>query len=121
MLFTNYSIKSSADKLLVYITLFLSSCLKRECCALQLKLNSRSATEIVLQSMLSFCCSAGLSDSKPCREEAERLLFTLAHETFRLPGEFGFCLGGLVSAPINKQEAGATEHHPRSGACCTSI
>ena len=39
VLFTNYSIKSSADKLLVYITLFLSSCLKRECCSLQLQLH----------------------------------------------------------------------------------
>ena len=119
MLFTNFSIKSSADKLLVYITLFLSSCLKRECCALQLELASCSATGIVLQSMLSFCCSAGLSDSKPCREEAAKQLFTLAHETFRLPGDFGFCLGGLVSAPTNKRAAGATEHQlfPRSGAC----
>ena len=50
VLFTNYSIKSSADKLLVYITLFLSSCLKRECCALQLKLPCCSATKIVLLS-----------------------------------------------------------------------
>ena len=70
---------------------------------------SCSSTDIVLQSMLSFRCFAGLSDCKPCREEAEKQLFTLAHETFRLPGELGFCLGGLVSAPINKQEAGATE------------
>ena len=47
VLFTNYSIKSSADKLLVYITLFLSSCLKRECCTLLLKLTSCGAMEII--------------------------------------------------------------------------
>ena len=70
VLFTNYSIKSSADKLLVYITLFLSSCLKRECCALQLKLTSYSATEMVLQQLLSFaalqdCQTASLAGRRP--------------------------------------------------------
>ena len=70
MLFTNYSINSSADKLLVYITLFLSACLKRECCALQLKLTSCIVTEVGLQSIkrlaaLQGCQTASLAGTRP--------------------------------------------------------
>lgn len=37
---------------------------------------------------------------------AETLLFQLAHEPFKLPGDSGFTLGGLLSPPADKQEEG---------------
>ena len=37
---------------------------------------------------------------------AEILLFQLAHEPFKLPGDSGFTLGGLLSPPADKEEEG---------------
>lgn len=57
---------------------------------------------------------------------AEALLFQLAHEPFKLPGDSGFTLGGLLSPPADKEEEGlswaqfvvhspSTDHSPLAG------
>ncbi|KAK9805121.1 hypothetical protein WJX72_000253 [[Myrmecia] bisecta] len=74
ILFRTFDVQSPADKLLIYLTLFINLCLKR------------------------------LSESKASPQQAEKQLFSLAHDEFSLPGEPGFVLGGLMSAPANKAE-----------------
>lgn len=44
---------------------------------------------------------------------AETLLFQLAHEPFKLPGDSGFPLGGLLSPPADRQEEGVTRTYLR--------
>lgn len=39
------------------------------------------------------------------KADAEKLLYTLALENFPIPGDAKFVLGGLVSAPANRQDA----------------
>lgn len=54
--------------------------------------------------------AAGLVERKPLpsKEDAKTLLFYLAHEQFVLPGQPGFVLGGLMTAPASPKEAGET-------------
>ncbi|GFR48650.1 hypothetical protein Agub_g10604 [Astrephomene gubernaculifera] len=75
-LFKSFDIRGPGDKLLVYLIMFISSCLRR------------------------------IADRKPTpnREEARSLLFSQAHDRFPLPGQAGFPLGALMSAPANKEE-----------------
>ena len=51
--------------------------------------------------------AAGLSDAKSGQEQAKSLLFKMAHEPFRIPGDANFALGGLVSAPATTSDGGA--------------
>ncbi len=37
---------------------------------------------------------------------ANALVFQLAHEVFKVPGDAGFALGGLLTPPVDKQEEG---------------
>ncbi|KXZ49947.1 ARPC3 protein [Gonium pectorale] len=75
-LFKSFDIRGPGDKLLVYLILFINSCLRR--------LNERKPP--------------------PGREEARALLFAHAHDRFPLPGQAGFPLGSLMSSPANKDE-----------------
>jgi len=49
---------------------------------------------------------AGVSSGKLGQQQAHSVLFQFAHEVFDLPGDASFTLGGLMSAPLNKEEAG---------------
>jgi len=40
---------------------------------------------------------------------ANALVFQLAHEVFKVPGDAGFALGGLLTPPMDKQEEGTDE------------
>jgi actin related protein 2/3 complex subunit 3 len=77
VLFRSFDVESPADKLLIYVTLFLSSCLRR-------------------------FAAAGAGGAA----EAERLAYAAAHEPFPYPGQAGFPLPGLFSAPQSKEEGG---------------
>eukprot|EP00271_Cylindrocystis_brebissonii_P018432 TRINITY_DN520_c0_g2_i1.p1 TRINITY_DN520_c0_g2~~TRINITY_DN520_c0_g2_i1.p1 ORF type:complete len:179 (+),score=39.43 TRINITY_DN520_c0_g2_i1:341-877(+) len=73
VLFRTFEVKSPADKLLIYLTLYINIALKK----------------------VEACKSEG---------EGARLLVNLANESFPIPGEAGFPLGGLLSAPQTKEE-----------------
>jgi len=75
ILFRNFDVTSNSDRLLVYLTLYISSVLKK----------------VV----------------KKSKAESEKLLYAYALENFALPGDAGFPLGGLVSKPATKGEAGS--------------
>ncbi|PNW78426.1 hypothetical protein CHLRE_09g397950v5 [Chlamydomonas reinhardtii] len=75
-LFKNFEFRGPGDKLLVYLIIFINSCLRR------------------------------LAERKPGppREEARQLLYAHAHDRFALPGQAGFPLSGLFTAPASREE-----------------
>lgn len=75
-LFRAFDVRGPGDKLLVYLILFISSCLRR------------------------------LAERKPppSKEEARQLLFSHAHDRFPLPGQAGFPLGGLMAAASGRDD-----------------
>lgn len=76
ILFRNFEVKGPGDRLLIYETLFITKCLLK------------------------------FSEKKPNKVDAEKLLYTTAIENFSLPGDKDFPLGGLVTAPKDRAEAG---------------
>ncbi|GIL55664.1 hypothetical protein Vafri_11209 [Volvox africanus] len=84
-LFRSFDIRGPGDKLLVYLILFINSCLRR------------------------------LTERKPVpnREEARTLIFALAHDRFPLPGQAGFPHGALMVPPANKEEEEAMRSYLR--------
>ncbi|CAD7698692.1 unnamed protein product [Ostreobium quekettii] len=74
--FKSFEVQGPADRLLVYLSMHIAACLER------------------------------LLDAKGGKEEAGRMLFMLAHETVRVPGEAGFGLSGLMAPPTEKAEQG---------------
>jgi actin related protein 2/3 complex subunit 3 len=77
VLFRKFEVKSSSDKLLIYLTLYINMCLKR---------------------------------IEGCRTEADgiKAIISLGLERFPIPGEAGFPLGGLLTPPKSREEAGRT-------------
>ncbi|PNH10086.1 Actin-related protein 2/3 complex subunit 3 [Tetrabaena socialis] len=75
-LFKTFDVRGPGDKLLVYLILFINSCLKR------------------------------LAERRPppSREEARTLLFSVAHDRFPMPSQAGFPLGSLMAQPASKEE-----------------
>jgi len=73
ILFHNFEVKGFADRLLIYITLYISACLG--------KLVHKS------------------------KGEADKILYSFAIENFAMPGDKTFALGGLCSAPANRNDA----------------
>ena len=53
-----------------------------------------------------YLVTTGIADTRLNKAAAETLLFQLAHEPFKAPGDSGFTLGGLLSAPADKEEEG---------------
>lgn len=51
---------------------------------------------------------AGLVASKVAEPESRSFLFKMAHERFRVPGEDGFVLNSLLTAPQTRNDAGTT-------------
>ena len=49
---------------------------------------------------------AGIADTRVNKAGANTLVFQLAHEPFKVPGDAGFALGGLLTTPVDKQEEG---------------
>jgi len=76
-LFRNFEIKGPADRTLIYGILFISDCLN--------KLGTRVSQN---------------------QQEATKTLNALALENFNIPGEPGFPLNPLYSAPASRQDAG---------------
>jgi actin related protein 2/3 complex subunit 3 len=75
VLFKNYEMKSDGDRTLVYLTFYVSLCLKK------------------------------IAEKKPQNlADADKLLFNQAQENFQKPGETGFVLGGFFSSPATSQE-----------------
>lgn len=52
---------------------------------------------------------AGIADTRVNKAGANALVFQLAHEVFKVPGDSGFALGGLLTPPVDKQEEGTAE------------
>lgn len=82
VLFKHFEVKGPADRVLIYITLYITKCLQR----------------------LEKC---------PNAMEGLKALTTMAHETFRTPGEVGFALGSFFPSPANSAEGGAQPAPPR--------
>lgn len=77
-LFRNFEIKGGADRLLIYLILFISQCLG----------------------------IIGASRTALSQNEAVKQLSTTAVDQFHLPGDAGFPLNNLYAAPANRMEAG---------------
>jgi actin related protein 2/3 complex subunit 3 len=73
-LFRNYEVKGYADRVIVYLTLYISQCLTH------------------------------LSRNQFDKDSALKELFQLAIKNFQVPGDKGFPLGGMVTAPQNRGE-----------------
>ena len=52
------------------------------------------------------------------KADANTLVFQLAHEAFKIPGDPNFALGGLLTAPGDKQEEGAVYSRMWHEPCC---
>jgi actin related protein 2/3 complex, subunit 3 len=76
ILFRNFEVNGSGDRLLIYLTLYISKCL------------------------------AKFAEKKPNKGDAEKLLYQTAIENFSLPGDKDFPLGGLVTPPKDRTETG---------------
>lgn len=75
VLFASFDIQGGADRLLVYLTLYIQQCL----CRLDAKGKSKA--------------------------EGQKIMFETAREAFPLPGETGWPLGGHFPTPKARQEA----------------
>jgi actin related protein 2/3 complex subunit 3 len=75
-MFRNFEVKGPADRVLIYLTLYISQA----------------------------CVKIGEKPIK--KTDAEKLLYNLAIENFALPGDKGFALGGIVTNPANRGETG---------------
>ncbi|TIC10330.1 ARP2/3 complex, 21 kDa p21-Arc subunit [Wallemia mellicola] len=73
-LFRNFEIKGGADRLLIYLILFISDCI------------------------------AKLSKTEPNVNEASKQLHTLAVDSFALPGEAGFPLNSLYAPAASRMD-----------------
>jgi len=74
ILFRNFEVKGGGDRLLIYLTLYISKCLLK------------------------------FAEKKPNKGDAEKLLYQTAIENFSLPGDKDFPLGGLVTPPKDRAE-----------------
>jgi actin related protein 2/3 complex, subunit 3 len=72
VLFRNFEVKGYADRVIVYLTLYISQCLTH------------------------------LSRNQYDKDSALKELFQLAIKAFQVPGDKGFPLGGMVTAPQNR-------------------
>lgn len=82
-LFRNFEINGPADRLLIYLTLFVSECLAK----------------------------IGASRIPPGPAEAKKTLTTLSLESFALPGDATFPLNSMYAAPANSMDSGAFLEH----------
>ncbi|WVR04762.1 hypothetical protein IAU60_001774 [Kwoniella sp. DSM 27419] len=78
-LFRNFEIKGPADRLMIYLILFISECLTK--------------------------LAPTPGRPSPGYQEALKQLQTLAVDTFALPGDAGFPLNSLYHAPASRSEA----------------
>jgi hypothetical protein len=103
-LFRTFEVRGPGDKLLLYLMLFIHACLRREARAVATGLHR--APHISANSATR--PRAGIADRKPppAYEDARSLLYSLAHESFPLPGQAGFPLGSLLPAPNGREQEG---------------
>ena len=87
VLFRKYAIQSDADKLLIYLTLYISQCLKR--------LHQSQAPSSSASSQ-----NNNNSSKKNLMTEGAKLLFALAHDHFDVTTG----LGGIINGPKTFQE-----------------
>ena len=78
VMFRNYEVEGPADRVLVYLTLYIHLCL----------------TKIANKS----------------KGDAVNTLYQLAISNFSIPGDSNFSLGGFVSNPANRGEAGKSNN-----------
>ena len=79
-LFRNFEIKGPADRLLIYLILFISECLTK--------------------------LAPHPGRPSPGYQEATKQLSTLSVDTFALPGDAAFPLNSLYHPPANRLDAG---------------
>lgn len=87
-LFRSFDINGPADRLLIYLTLFLSECLS--------KISTTNKGE-------------------PTLNEARKTLTSLALEAFALPGDASFPLNSMYAPPGNSSDAGQFEEWAQEG------
>ncbi|KAL7419322.1 subunit of the Arp2/3 complex [Cryptotrichosporon argae] len=80
-LFRNFEIKGPADRLLIYLILFISECLTK--------------------------VAPAPGRPSPSFQDAGKALATLAVDHFALPGDAGFPLNSMYHAPASRQDADA--------------
>lgn len=93
VLFSNFEIQGGADRVLVYGTLYVHACLKK-----MENLNHEQGKHKEREFLYYFI--------EILFEIAKRTLQTYAVDTFSLPGDSGFPLGGMTPAPKNSDERG---------------
>ena len=81
-MFRNYDVQGPADRVLVYLTLYIHLCLT--------KITGKS------------------------KGDAKNALYQLAISNFSIPGDSNFTLGGFVSNPANRGEAGKSDTFGRN-------
>ena len=77
VMFRNYDVEGPADRVLVYLTLYIHLCLT--------KITNKS------------------------KGDAVNTLYQLAISNFAIPGDSNFSLGGFVTNPANRSDAGTVE------------
>ena len=75
VLFRTYDVQGAGDKMLIYLTMFVSQCLKR------------------------------MANAQNRKEGSKQIATLMGDASCKLPGDSGFLLGGLLSKPDSKHEA----------------
>lgn len=93
VLFRSFEIKGGADRVLVYLTLFIQ------------QVSSQGLGELILCTPMLFCfqCVATAAESKS-KDDGISKLDALASSAFSLPGDAGFVLGSMLSTPATSAE-----------------
>jgi hypothetical protein len=110
VLFRNYDVRNNADKLLIYLSIFVTACLKREPTRAPRPWTAPRPPRPSPRPAPAPCPlvrRAGLLERKCSRQEADKLLYQFAHDPCKAPGEPGFVLGGLATPPASAAEDGA--------------
>ena len=95
--FRTYEIKSDADRVLIYLTLYIQDCLKKlQKCSN--KSQGKSSKTIVKISHMVFDVSFDFF-------KGQQEMYSLAIARFDIPGETGFPLNGVYAKPRTPEEA----------------
>ena len=121
MLFRKFDVQGPSDRTLLYLTLYINACLKRECRRARAPRESPNpsiarslarsfpaqSARITLTTLAThfptFRSHAGTAASKT-KDEAKKTLAALGAEPFKIPGDPGFALGGFLFAPKARDE-----------------
>ncbi|KPP69089.1 actin-related protein 2/3 complex subunit 3-like [Scleropages formosus] len=106
--FKNYEIKNEADRTLIYITLYISECLKKlqkvspeVFLGFQFAKQKEGSTKLTCVILTPAVCVYMQCSN---RNQGEKEMYTLGITNFPIPGEPGFPLNAMYAKPVDKQE-----------------